>query len=63
MCHVWTRKERDTQFWRENLKEGVHLEDLVIDGKIILKFNLKKRGGKVWTGFTWLRRETSVELL
>jgi hypothetical protein len=63
MCHVWARKERDTGFWWENLKEGDHLEDLVIDGKIILKLNLKKRGGKVCTGFTWLRRQTSVELL
>jgi hypothetical protein len=63
MCHVWARKERDTGFWWENLKEGDHLEVLVIDGKIIQKFNLKKRGGKLWTGFTRLRRGTSGELL
>jgi len=42
------------------VKKGDHLEDLVIDGKIILNFNLKKWGGKAWTGFTWLRRGQMV---
>jgi hypothetical protein len=47
MCHVLVGKETDTGFWWENLKEGDHLEDLIIGGKIILKFNLKKTG---WEG-------------
>jgi hypothetical protein len=28
-----------------------HLEDLGVDGKIILKLILKKQGRKWWTGF------------
>lgn len=36
------------------------LRDSVINGKIILKCNLKRTG---WEGFTWLRRRTSGELL
>lgn len=31
-----------TGYWRVNLKEGEHLEDLGIDGTIILKLILKK---------------------
>jgi hypothetical protein len=46
----------------EILKGIDHLEDLGIDGKIILKLILRKQGGKVWTGFVWLRIGTSGEL-
>jgi hypothetical protein len=35
------------------------LEDLGIDGKIILERILGKYGGKDWTGFIWLRIGTS----
>jgi len=31
------------------------LEDVGVDGKIILEWILGKQGGKVWTGFIWLR--------
>jgi hypothetical protein len=43
----------------ENLKGQDHLEDLGIDEKLILEWILKKLGGKVWTGFIWLRIGTS----
>jgi hypothetical protein len=39
----------------ENLKGGDNLEDLSIDGKIILNWILRKEGGKLWTGCIWLR--------
>jgi len=40
---VLVRKKRmHTGYWRVNLKEGEHLEDLGIDGTIILKLILKK---------------------
>jgi hypothetical protein len=35
------------------------LRNLKIDGKIILEWILGKLGGKVWTGFIWLRIGTS----
>jgi hypothetical protein len=40
-----------TKFWWEDINEGHHLEDLGIDGKILLKRFLKKMDGKLWTGF------------
>jgi len=32
-------------FWREKLEEGDHLENLGIDGKILLKWILNRLGG------------------
>jgi hypothetical protein len=43
----------------ENLKERDLLEDLGIDGRIILNWILGKQGKRVWTGFIWLRTGTS----
>jgi hypothetical protein len=32
-----------------------HLEDLGTDGKRIIKWMLKRKVGRVWYGFLWLR--------
>lgn len=32
-----------------------HLEDPGVDWVIILKYSLKKRYGRAWTGLSWLR--------
>jgi hypothetical protein len=34
---AWEGREMHTKFWRENLKEREHYEDLGIGGRIILK--------------------------
>jgi len=39
------------------------LGGLGVDGKIILEWILGKYGGKAWSGFIWLRIETSGGLL
>jgi hypothetical protein len=52
-----------TVFWLKDLKGRDHWEDLLVDGRLILEWILGKRGGKVWTGFIWLRRGTAGGLL
>jgi hypothetical protein len=43
--------------------ERNNLEDPQVDGRIILKYILKKQDGKAWTGFIWLRLGTSEGIL
>jgi hypothetical protein len=50
MRHVWETGEVRTAFWWGDLRKIDHLEDLVVDGRIILKWILKKLGGDAWTG-------------
>jgi len=47
MWHV-LEKEVHTEFWWENLREADHLQDVRIDGTIILKymFNQLDYGGR-----------------
>jgi hypothetical protein len=52
-----------TKFYSVNLKGKYHSDELGVDGRMILDWILGKQGGKVWTGFIWLRIGTSGGVL
>jgi hypothetical protein len=51
-----------TGFWWGDLREGGHLGDPGIDGRIILKWIFKKWNGAL-TGLSWLKIQTGGGLL
>jgi hypothetical protein len=53
---VWGRAEVYTGFWWGKLKERRdHLEDLGVDGRMVLRWIFRKWDVGAWTGFMWLR--------
>jgi len=48
-------KRTCTGFWWENLREIDHLGDPGVDGRIILRWILRKWDVGVWTGSSWFR--------
>jgi hypothetical protein len=62
--HVARRgKEAHTGFWWEDLREGDHLRDPGVDGRIILKWIFKTWDEGAWTGLSWLRIRTGAGVL
>jgi hypothetical protein len=47
----------------ENRSEEVHLENVSVDGRLLLKWILKKYGVRMETGLIWLRTRPSGGLL
>jgi hypothetical protein len=43
MWHLWRQVHR--AFWWRNLREGIHLEDLDVDGRVLLKWIFKENAG------------------
>jgi hypothetical protein len=49
MYHVWGKREVYTGIWRRDLRQGDHLGDPGVDGRVILKWIFKIwDGGMVW---------------
>jgi len=64
MWYVWGGKDRCTQgFGGGDPRERNHLENLGVEGGIILKWALEKWEGKAWTGLIWFRTGTGCRLL
>jgi hypothetical protein len=63
-CGTYGGEERCIQgFSVGNLREGGHLEDPGIDGRIVLKWIFERLGVGAQTGLMWLRIGTGGGLL
>ena len=50
--------EEHAGFWCGNRRERGFLEDLGVDGRIVLKCIFKKQDGRAWNAFIWMRTGT-----
>jgi hypothetical protein len=60
MWHVWRTGEEHKVFRWEGMREGDHLEDFGVDGKIKLKWVVNKWDREAGTGLLWLRTGAGV---
>jgi hypothetical protein len=56
------KRQMHTGFWWGDLREGAHVGDPSIDGRIILNGS-SRSGMGAWTELSWLRRATGGGLL
>ena len=52
---IWGRRETQTGFWLEKMQERDHLEDLGVDGRIILRRIFWKWDLGAWGGSSWFK--------
>jgi len=57
------RGELCTGFWCGNMKERDHMENPLVDGRIILRCIFRKWVEELWTESSWLRVWTSDQHL
>jgi hypothetical protein len=55
MWHVWGRGEIHAGFWWENIKVRNRLEDLGVDGNLVLKWGSNESLRRAWTRLIWLK--------
>jgi hypothetical protein len=60
MWHAWERREKCTRFWLDSPREGDHLEDQGVGGKMESEWIL---AWGVQIGFDWPRKGTGGGLL
>ena len=56
-------EEKCAGFRWGNVKEREHLEDMDVDGRIMLQLVINRQYGWTWTGLLWLRLGTSGWML
>jgi len=59
----WGRGEEYTGLWWGNLRKRYHLEDPVVDGRIIITWFFRKWDVEAWIGSSWLRIGTGGGLV
>ena len=57
MQRVWGKGEEYTGVWWGNLRER-DMRDPSVDGRIILRWIIRKWDVRIWTGSSWLRIRT-----
>jgi hypothetical protein len=63
MLHVWETGKIHTGILSGDIRERDPLEDLDVDGRIILSLIFKKWDTETWTGLAWLSTGTGGGLL
>jgi hypothetical protein len=61
MQHAWESRAMHIEFWWERRKERDDVEHPDIGRRVILRWNLEKNYGVLWTRFICLRLGTSFE--